>query len=255
LIRNAENVGFGVANNQAMRAARGAWFLLLNSDTELTDDSVARLITRVRGQSNIGVAHCQLRFPDGRLQHTAYRFPSLRLSLFENLGFHKLFPRSAPEMLLGGYWDYEEERDVDWVAGAFMLLPREVFEATGGFDERLFMYGEDMEWCYRIRDLGWRIRYYPSAAIIHVDHASSAIRWGDERISICLRRQRDIFAERNGRSRAALLTLVGLTGAAMRTAYYFVRARLGGSRANAYREMEPAVRTAFRALLALSLGR
>jgi GT2 family glycosyltransferase len=254
-IRNTDNVGFGVANNQAMRLARGRWFLLLNSDAQLTDDSVARLFERVRSEPDIGVAHCQLRFPDGRLQHTAYRFPSLPLALFENLGFYKLAPWVAPQALLGGYWHYGEERDVDWVAGAFMLLPREVFEATGGFDEHLFMYGEDMEWCYRIRDRGWRIRYYPSASVLHVDHASSEMRWGDERIALCLQRQRDIFAERNGRGRGKALMLVGVTGAALRTAYYFVRGRLGGRRAQSYRDMEPSVRAAFQALLSLSLGR
>jgi len=255
LVANAENVGFAVANNQAMKAARGRWFMLLNSDTELVDDSVARLLERVRDEPDIGVAHCQLRFRDGRLQHTAYRFPSIRLALFEDLGFYKLMPRRAPEALLGGYWHYAEERDVDWVAGAFMLLPREVFEQTGGFDERLFMYGEDMEWCYRIRDRGWRIRYYPAASIMHVDHASSEIRWGDERIALCLRRQRDIYIERNGRRRGTVLMLLRVVGASLRTAYYSLRVGLGGPRAGAYRDMQPYVRATFRALISLTLRR
>lgn len=255
LIRNPENVGFGVANNQAMRVARGKWFMLLNSDTKLLDDSVVRLFERVRTASDIGIAHCRLQFPDGRLQHTAYRFPTIRLALLEDLGFYKLMPRRAPEALLGGYWDYAEERDVDWVAGAFMLLPRAVFEQTGGFDERLFMYGEDMEWCYRIRDKGWRIRYYPDASISHVDHASSEIRWGDERVAICLRRQRDLYADRHGHMRGQVLTVLRVLGAALRASYYTLRAHLGGPRSQAYREMRPHMRANLRAVVSLALRR
>jgi GT2 family glycosyltransferase len=255
LIRNAENVGFGAANNQAMRLARGKWFLLLNSDTELVDDSVARLFARVRTAPGLGVAHCRLRFPDGRLQHSAYRFPSVRLALFEGTGIYKLLPRRAGAILLGGYWDYEDERDVDWVAGAFMLLPREVFAQTGGFDERLFMYGEDLEWCYRIRDLGWRIRYYPDAALVHVDHASSEIRWGDERVALCLRRQRDIYAERRGDLRATVLMAIGVVSTALRTGYYAARIAAGGPRSDAYRQMQRHQRSALRIMLSLTLNR
>jgi len=247
--------GFGVANNQAMKVARGRWFMLLNSDTEMTDDSVARLFGRVRDDTSLGVVHCQLRFPDGRLQHTAYRFPTIRLAVFEDLGLYKLAPRWAPKVLLGGYWDYSHERDVDWVAGAFMLLPREVFEQTGGFDESLFMYGEDMEWCYRIRDLGRPIRYFPSASVVHVDHASSEMRWGDERIVLCLRRQRDIYAERHGNAHASVLMSLRVVGAALRTSYYSVRGRLGGERASAYRDMEPYLRSTLRTLVRLALRR
>lgn len=255
LIRNDKNLGFGVANNQAMEQARGHWFMLLNSDTELIDDSVARLCERVQQEPGIGVAHCQLRFPDGRLQHTAYRFPSIPLAFLEDLGLYKVMPRLTPRALLGGYWDYSHELDVDWVAGAFMLLPRRVFEQTGGFDERLFMYGEDMEWCYRIRDKGWRVRYYPDASIIHVDHASSEKRWGDERIALCLRRQRDIYADRHGRRRATVLMSVRVTGAALRTAYYGLRAKLGGPSAHRYEEMRPYLRSTLRALVALAFNR
>ncbi|HEY2653504.1 MAG TPA: asparagine synthase (glutamine-hydrolyzing), partial [Solirubrobacteraceae bacterium] len=138
LVRNSINAGFGRANNQAMRMARGRWVLLLNSDIVLTDDSVADLFEALDhdrsngGQlSDLGIAHCRLVFPDGRLQYSAYRFPTLRRALFEAFGLYKLTSaRFAAETLLAGYWDHAAERDVDWVAGSFMLLPREVFDAT-----------------------------------------------------------------------------------------------------------------------------
>jgi asparagine synthase (glutamine-hydrolysing) len=255
LVRNAENVGFGRANNQAMRLAKGAWLLLLNSDTLLVDGSVAALVRRLRSEQNVGVAHCRLVFPDGRQQHTVYRFPSLKLALLEDLGLYKLLSkRRRGETLLTGYWDYAEERDVDWVAGAFMLLPRKVFETTAGFDERLFMYGEDMEWCYRIRREGWRIRYYPDAMVKHFDHSSAEIRWGDDRIALCLRRERDIYRERHGPLRAAALMTLRLVGAGIRTVYYSAR-RVAGPRAKSYDDMRRYSSRSVRALLPLVLPR
>jgi asparagine synthase (glutamine-hydrolysing) len=256
LIRNAENVGFGTANNQAMQDARGGWFLLLNSDTRLTDGSVARLFDTVQGHDGVGIAACRLRFPDGRLQHTTYRFPSLRLALLEDLGLYKLLGRRrAGNALLAGYWDHDTERDVDWVAGSFMLLRREVFDETGGFDESLFMYGEDLEWCRRVRDAGWRIRYFPEAEIVHLDHASAEIRFGDERVALCLRRQQDLYTAWKGRLRSAIFMIVRVTGAAMRAAYYSARARLPGAAASRYRAMQPTVVMSFRMLRAMALRR
>jgi GT2 family glycosyltransferase len=255
LIRNRDNIGFGAANNQAMRVANGSWFLLLNSDAKLVDGSVAELFGAVRETSDIGVAACRLLLPDGRVQGSTYPFPSLRLILFEGLGLYKLVPKRAPEILLRGYWDHASERDVDWVIGAFMLLPREVFEQTGGFDERLFLYGEDREWCYRIRRRGWRIRFYPSATVAHARHASADIGLGDERQALCLQRDRDFYVEEFGRSRASVMMAVQVIGATLRVGYYMVRGALGGSRAEAYRAMQPHLVGTLKLLLALALGR
>jgi len=263
LIRNEANIGFGAASNQAMRESRGRWLLLLNSDTVLIDDSVVGLFTmldrdrRDAGEmADVGIAHCRLIYPDGRLQHTAYRFPSTRRALFEALGLYKLTPTErAADVLLAGYWDHAEERDVDWVAGAFMLLPRTVFEATGGFDERFFMYGEDLEWCYRIRDRGWRVRFFPRATIVHYDHQSADLKWGDKRIARCLKTEREVYAGRYGKAAAAALLLSRLLGQMLRVAYYSVRVRLPGRRASSYEPMQRYAVISTRALAALALGR
>jgi GT2 family glycosyltransferase len=256
LVRNADNVGFGRANNQGMRMAGGEWLLLLNSDTLLTDDSVARLFEKVRRVPRLGVAHCKLVFPDGRTQFTTYPFPTLGRTVFEALGLYKLVSRKlAGSILLTGYWDYDEERDVDWVAGAFMLLPRRVFEQTGGFDESLFMYGEDLEWCYRIRDAGWNIRFYPDASIVHFDHTSADIRWGQERVALCLQRQREIVSSRAGRVQGILLTVIQLAGALLRAAYYTARSRLGGAKAAAYAADKQYAIYSVKALFGIATGR
>ena len=113
----------------------GDWLLVLNSDIELIDDSVARLVDDLAAgeAERIGVAQCQLRFPDGRVQHSTYRFPSVGRVLFETLGLYKLMPaiRRPTRCCSAGYWDHSSERDVDWVAGALMLLPRGGVRADG----------------------------------------------------------------------------------------------------------------------------
>jgi asparagine synthase (glutamine-hydrolysing) len=256
LIRNRENVGFARANNQAMRVARGRWFLLLNSDTLLIDDSVGRLFARVQTEGRLGVAHCRLMMADRRQQYTTYRFPSIKLAIFEDFALYKLvFRHKRGEMLLGGYCDHSEERDVDWVAGSFMLLPRQVFEETGGFAETYFMYGEDMEWCYRIRDRGWRIRYYPDASIIHFDHGSSDIRWGGRPIAICVQRQIEIYARRHGRLLGALFNLVKGSGMLFRFGYFSLRGMAGGNQRDYFRDMKQYYLLCLRAHLAFAAGR
>jgi asparagine synthase (glutamine-hydrolysing) len=263
LIRNPFNEGFGRANNQAMRVAQGRWILLLNSDAVLVDDSIAALVRALDRDcaeggplADVGVAHCRLLFPDGRLQYTAYRFPTLARALFEGLGLYKLTSSEfAAEMLLGGYWDHARERDVDWVAGSFMLLPRRVFEVTGGFDERFFMYGEDLEWCYRIRDHGWRARFFPQARIVHYDHQSADLKWGDERVARCLVTERDVYAARYGTVAAWALLLARLSGQTLRVAYYSLRLRLPGRRSQRYEPMQRHAVISARALAAMALGR
>jgi asparagine synthase (glutamine-hydrolysing) len=256
LIRNTENVGFARANNQAMKVARGQWFLLLNSDILLTDDSVARLWKKVKDDPSIGVAHCRLVMGDGRLQHTTYRFPGVGLALLEDFALYKLLPPARrATTLLAGYWDQTEERDVDWVAGAFMLLPRAVYEKTAGFSEAYFMYGEDMEWCYRIRDAGWRIRYFPQATMVHLDHQSSAIRWGERRIAICMERQLDIYARREGRAAGRLYHLVKTAGTAFRVGYFSLRSLAGGAHAEYHREMKRYYTLCLRTIAGLRVGK
>ncbi|HUR85626.1 MAG TPA: asparagine synthase (glutamine-hydrolyzing) [Solirubrobacteraceae bacterium] len=256
LVRNAQNVGFGTANNQGMWLARGDWLLLLNSDTELVDGSVADLLRRVREEAGVAVAHCRLVFPDGRLQHTTYRLPTLRGAVLENLGLYKLLgARRAGAALLGGYWDQDEERDVDAVAGAFMLLPRRIFEQTGGFDERLFLYGEDLEWCRRIGQQGGRIRFYPQATVVHHEHASTDMRMGDDRIALCLLRERDLYVQRSGRLMGTAFVLTKIVGGVLRVAYYRGRGAVGGAGAQGYRDMAPQLASTLRVLLRLAVGR
>lgn len=254
LICNPDNVGFGRANNQAMAVAEGQWLLLLNSDAELVDDSVAKLFRRVREDGTIGLAHCRLVSPDGTMQYSTYRFPSVRIALMDNFGLGRLMPASR-ESLLGGYWDQSYERDVDAVAGAFMLLPRGVYEQTGGFDKRIFMYGEDLEWCQRIRALDKRVRYFPDATVLHHHHASSEKLLGDHgRIRASLAAQSKMVRERDGLLAMVAYVSLMILGAAMRLVYYTVRGRGSSSDNDRFRSMIKPQVEVLRALFSLVRG-
>ena len=209
LVRNDENVGFGRANNQAMRMAAGDWFMLLNSDALLTDRSVLDVLERARSFPDVGVAHCRLESGDGTLQHSTYRFPTLWTSLLEDAFVTRILPaRRRGEVLLGGYWDQSHERDVEWVSGAFMLVRSQVLRDTGGFSDDIFMYGEEMEWCRRIQRAGWRVRYFPGATVVHLEHKSTELVWTDEeRVALCIDRAQELYERDAGRVRGRLFAL------------------------------------------------
>lgn len=239
LIANDENVGFGRANNQAMKVARGDFFFLLNSDTLVVDDSVDRFVEILARDPEVGIAGCRLLFEDGRTQNSCARFPSLGLAVLEELLLYKLLPRRLQgEILLGGYWDHDRARDVDAVWGAAMMVRRRVFEETGGFDESIFMYGEDREWCMRVRDRGWRITFRPECRIVHLDHRSSGIRYGDKRIDLSLQRGYDLYRARAGSLATATLMALKTVGALIRVAYFGARARWAGPDRAYYGEQE-----------------
>jgi hypothetical protein len=116
-----------------------------------------------------------------------------------------------------------------------MLVRRRVFEETGGFDERIFMYGEDLEWCMRVRDRGWRITFTPDCRIVHLDHRSSVQRYGDKRIDLSLQRSYDIYRERAGALATVALMSVKTVGTLIRSAYFALRSGQAGRNQEYYR--------------------
>ncbi len=229
LLRNAGNEGFARASNQGMAAATGDLLLLLNSDTFVADDVIGRAASALLARPEIGMLGVDLRFPAGRRQHVANRSLSVRRSLVERLWLYRLMPPSRRgEYLLGGYWESDREIEVDWLAGVFMLLRPEVFARSGGFDERFWMYGEDSEWCMRLRRMGVRILYAPLTGVVfHVGAASSDLLWTErERLARCHRGGLEAYAAIHGRGRARLYHAAELAGASVRWAVYAAAQRL-----------------------------
>jgi N-acetylglucosaminyl-diphospho-decaprenol L-rhamnosyltransferase len=170
-IENSENVGFARANNQAMRVATSPFFLLWNSDAFATPGAIQALFNLAQTHPRAGLVGAQLRNPDGTFQASYTPFPSLwqEFLILTGLGrmrFGNHYPSRGPQESSG-------PQKVDYVEGACMLVRREVFEQTGGLDEGFFMYAEEVDWCYSIKQAGWEIWYQPAAVVTHLGGASS----------------------------------------------------------------------------------
>jgi N-acetylglucosaminyl-diphospho-decaprenol L-rhamnosyltransferase len=174
LIANEENVGFTGGNNQGMAVSDGRYVLLLNPDTEVVGDSLGEMVGFMESQSGVGALGPQLLYPDGGVQSSRRRFPRFRTALLEGTFLQQRFPDSGA---LKRYYVLDgsdsETQDVDWVVGACLLMRRTTLQEAGPLDERFFMYSEEMDWCYRAKELGWRVVYFPRAQVIHHEGKSS----------------------------------------------------------------------------------
>jgi len=175
LIRNDQNVGFARANNQAIRIAQGRYILLLNSDTVIQPDTLQIMVSYMEQNPEVGASGCKVVLPDGSLDKACRRgFPTPEASFYYLTGLSRLFPRNARlNQYQLTHLDPDESCPVDCLVGAFMMVRREVIQQVGLLDEDFFMYGEDVDWCYRIKQAGWVIYYYPRTSIMHYKGASS----------------------------------------------------------------------------------
>jgi O-antigen biosynthesis protein len=169
LIENKDNLGFAKANNQALKLAKGRYILLLNPDTVLRADTIPAMIGFLDSHPEAGAAGCKVINPDGSLQLACRRgFPSPGVAFFKMVGLSGLFPKSRTFGAYNlTYLDPEAVAEVDAISGSFMMLRRETLDRAGYLDEDYFMYGEDLDICFRIKKDGWKIYYVPETEIIH----------------------------------------------------------------------------------------
>jgi hypothetical protein len=186
LLVNAENVGYPSANNQGLQAfgfvqpptpnSRTPGFaLLLNPDTELPSDALARMLDFMAEHPDAGVAGPRLVLRDGSLDLACRRsFPTPEVSLYRFTGLSRLFPHSRRFGRYNlTYLDPDVVAEVDSVVGAFMLVRAEAIAQVGLMDGQFFMYGEDLDWAYRIKAAGWKVYYNPAVTVLHVKRAAS----------------------------------------------------------------------------------
>jgi N-acetylglucosaminyl-diphospho-decaprenol L-rhamnosyltransferase len=169
LIRSPFNGGFAYGNNRALRRTRGRAVLLLNPDTEVPHGAIGSLLRHLDAHPEAAVIGPKLVRADGSMHRACRRaFPSPSVALYRLAGLDRLFPRSR---IFGRYnltyLDPDLEMEVDAVCGACMLVRREAIDQVGVLDERFFMYGEDLDWCWRMKEAGWTVRYVPGVVVRH----------------------------------------------------------------------------------------
>ncbi|HEY4691642.1 MAG TPA: glycosyltransferase family 2 protein [Anaerolineae bacterium] len=167
LIANAENRGFPAANNQGLAVARGRFAMVLNPDTEIVGDALARVAEYLDAHPEAGALGPQLLNPDGTIQSSRRRFPTFTTALFENTWLQGLAPRRVLRRFYVEDVPADATQEVDWVTGACIAVRREALDKVGGFDEGFFMYSEELDWCRRIQAAGWKIVYLSEAKVIH----------------------------------------------------------------------------------------
>ena len=181
LQRNPVNVGYPAANNQGLRylgfpgSSAPRYALLLNADTEVPPDALAKVVAFADQHADAGIVGPKLVRPDGSLDLACRRsFPTPRIAFYRMVGLSKIFPRSRTFGQYNlTYLDEDMTAEVDSVVGAFMLVRREAMVNVGLLDETFFMYGEDLDWAYRIKHAGWHVYYYPGVTVLHVKRAAS----------------------------------------------------------------------------------
>jgi N-acetylglucosaminyl-diphospho-decaprenol L-rhamnosyltransferase len=174
LIANSENVGFTVGNNQGIAVSRGRYVLLLNPDTVVVGDALTMMVEYMDDHPPVGALGPQLLNPDGSIQSSRRRFPTLATAFLESTILQQWFPRNrvAKHYYIADRSD-DEVQEVDWVTGACLLARREAIEEVGLLDEGFFMYSEELDWCRRIKAQGWKVIYLPAARVIHYGAQSS----------------------------------------------------------------------------------
>lgn len=175
LIESKNNLGFAKGNNVAVKEALGKYILYLNPDTEVVTNAIHGMFHFLKTNKEYGAVGCKLTDVKGNIQHTcASTFPTPLTELSLLFLLNRIFPRSkyfsTREL---DYWDHVDSRDVDCLSGACIMARRDLIERMKGFDEKIFMYSEDLDMCYRILKEGFKIYYLSTEVIKHLAGASS----------------------------------------------------------------------------------
>lgn len=182
LIENKENIGFGPANNQGMKKAKGRYLLLLNSDTYVKDNTLGEMVKWMDENPKVGISSCALKNKDGSLQGTGGYFPNLFrvfswMFFIEDIPYlsklikpyHPMHPNSP---FYKGEEFFKKAQERDWLTGAYLLFRKEVLSDVGYFDKDYFMYVEEVDYAYRAKEKGWQVWFLPKWSIIHYGGAS-----------------------------------------------------------------------------------
>lgn len=167
LLENKANLGFSKGNNVALKQALGRYCLLLNSDTEVRPDTFDLSVKYMDQHPDVGVMGCKVLLPDGSLDQACRRkFPNPWNSFLRLFGLKKFSDYNISTPI-------DRETEVDSVMGAFLMIRKDTTDKVGLLDEEFFMYGEDLDWCWRVKAAGYKVMYYPKAEIVHYKYGSA----------------------------------------------------------------------------------
>ncbi len=174
LITNSVNEGFAKANNQVINQTDTDYVLVLNPDTRPEPAGLEKCLVICDEHPEIGLLGVRLCNEDHSLQISCLAYPTLWKNLVEALSLHRFYPpERRAELFAGGFFDHARAREVDWVAGAFMLVRRKAIEKSGPIPEDYFMFAEDLDWCWQIARNGYKIWFTPAVSILHKGNKSA----------------------------------------------------------------------------------
>jgi GT2 family glycosyltransferase len=230
LIRNAENRGFAAANNQGFAVARGRHVLLLNSDTVVHGDVLGRSVDWLDARPEVGAMGCRVLNTDGSVQLTCAMYPTILNQLLQTSGLWKLRrPRFFGRYLMTD-WRRDSERAVETVSGCYLLVRARVIEEVGPLDEAFFFFGEETDWCRRMRDAGWKLMFAPVGEITH--HGSASARKLNHRRDVMLSEALvRLHRKHGGVVPAAIVWLIAGLFNGSRAVFWSSRRLLGDQRA------------------------
>lgn len=184
LIENT-NEGFAKANNRGIKKAKGEYLLFLNPDTVVYERTIDGMLSFVKKHPDTGAATCKLVMKNGQIDYASHRgFPNPWNAFCYFSGMAELFPKvKFLSGYTGGWQDFSKTHEVEAISGAFMLMPRLAGDGVGWWDEDYFFNGEDLDFCYRLREKGWKIYYVPEFSILHYNGVSGGTKKTSSQIS------------------------------------------------------------------------
>jgi GT2 family glycosyltransferase len=233
LIRSPANLGFGPAVNLVAERTATPWIAPANADVELEPGALDAMLAAGSARPECGVVAPRLIAADGSTQHSLHSFPTTTLSLVLYSGLARVVPGLGDRLCLEGHWNADRARRVDWAHGAFLLVRREAFAAAGGFDDRQWMYAEDLDLAWRLARAGRPTFYEPRARVRHAGGAATSQAFGETRRSTYMTASHAWMVRRRGLLLTWTFAAVNVLGSTARWLLSEAAGRLTGSRSRA----------------------
>ncbi len=231
LIASDENLGFGRAVNLAARQSTADWIAPSNADIAVRRDTIDRMLEAGERDAGAGAVAPMLSGPDGETQHSVFSFPTIPYSFLVAVGAYHVLPGLGDRLAIPGFWDPSRSRRVPWAIGAFLMVRRAAWDEIGGFDDRQWMYAEDLDLGWRLHSAGWATRYEPRAIVDHAGAASTSQLFGADPSAKWQRATFGFIARRWGVAHVWAIALLNLLGALLRWTALAVRSRGSGEQA------------------------